>query len=250
MEQQQTQRKVLTPEDQQARIKFFMKKKGLSHLQEKVVDNLAKLELQMEKDGVTEQDIRAGRATEKVFQLLDKLNASKIATEGVLGFAYNKAIESKEFDTFEEEFSKHRDKVEVKRASQEEIEKAKEKYFDNPTIENMSKYVGKGIDIKDDETDPSERRAFQQAEARKQELNEILGKINDEAIEKVAREEAHKMVAFKRLNEVSDQRRAELEAVNNDPRIKVQQTRVEHKDDEIITARAKVLAKEIYQEEV
>ena len=213
------QQQTLTPEQlnakQQQMIKYFMHKKGLSHLQEKVVDNLAKLEVAMENEGVTFDDIQAGRATENVFKHLENLNKSKVVVEGVLAHQFKKSHESGEFEQIEKESENYIIKEEKKQVEDKELTEALENYQSNPTSANQFEYFKK---VRGNLT-PEEKFAKEEAQ-RAARHNRALDEIKEKSIENVARAEAKKEFNHQRMITGENRFRAEKEEALADPRIK------------------------------
>jgi len=222
---QEAQQNVLTPEQAMARqkqkIDYFMKKKNLTHLQDKVLDKLAKLEMVMEKDGVSFEDLLRGRGTEDSLKLFDDLNKSKIVVEGVLAHQLVKSRDSGELQQIEKESEGYISKVERKQTSDKEIAEALEKYQNNPTRENELEYFKKS-------TLTREERLEAQEEQRIRETEESFKRIQEKVINDVARDEAHKKVQFLKIQREETSHQARIDEALNDPRIKKVPTKVEN----------------------
>jgi len=243
--QQQQQQEVLTPEQivakQQQLIKYFMHKKGLSHLQDKVVDNLAKLELAMENEGVSFEDIQAGRATENIFNLLENLNKSKVVVEGVLAHQFKKSHEAGEFEQIAKESENYIINEEKKQVEDKEVREAFENFQNNPTSANQFEYFKKARGNLTHE----ERFAKEEAQ-RKERHNRALDEVKQGVIENNARAEAIKEINRQRLISGEDQKHAEREEALGDKRIKKVIPHPTHALDVEIEARKQEIIKDEY----
>lgn len=219
METIQQQETVLTPEQMNARkqqkIQYYMKKKGLSHLQDRVINNLAKLELAMEEEGVTPEDIQAGRGTEKVFKALEDLNRSKIIVEGVLAHQLKKSSESGEFEQIEKESEGYISKEEKQQTADKEIAEALENYQNNPTPENQFEYFKKARGNLSPE-ERFEREDTERAEKHRRAIKEI----EDKAIENIAQAQARKLRDLQAMRSGKNSHSEAREEALNDPRLK------------------------------
>ncbi len=123
------------------RIDYYLKKKNLGHVKENLNTALAKLELQMEKDGVSWQDLQQQRATEEVLELAQQATKYQFIADAVLRRALNESAKNKEFEAFDKEYSSHRAIEQRTEETTKAYEEAKEKYKANPSKENAARMI-------------------------------------------------------------------------------------------------------------
>ena len=151
METKQVDPQAAQQEDFSKRLNFYLKKKNLTHVQENYLKSLAALEIAMEDDGVTYEDIAQNRGTEKVFNLAQEHYKHKMASDFVLRKAVTDSVKNKEWDTIETEFQSHRAGEQKTEETSKAYKEAQEQYKANPTPFNAAKMIkAKGISIEGD----------------------------------------------------------------------------------------------------
>ena len=123
------------------RIDFYLKKKNLGHVKDNLLNAIAKLELQMEKDGVTYQDLQQQRASEEVIELAQQATKYQYIADAVFRRAITESAKTKEFDTLEQEFQGHRAVEQKTEEDTKAYAEAQERYKVNPSHENFARMI-------------------------------------------------------------------------------------------------------------
>lgn len=139
METKQIDPQAAAQEEHGRRIDFYLKKKNLGHVKENLAKAIGDLELQMEKDGVTYQDLNQQRATEEVLRLAAEATKYQYVADAVLRRAVTESAKNKEFETLEQEFQGHRTAEINTEESSKAYAEAQEKYKFNPTPQNFKR---------------------------------------------------------------------------------------------------------------
>jgi hypothetical protein len=125
--------------------RWYLKKKGISHVADNLCEAIAKLELQMEDDNVSYEDLAAGRATEKVMELRDRTIKYQLAADSVVAKAIHESNKNNEWEELSKEIAQHDAEEQKQAINNEAYEKAKEQYAitgDHRAFEAMAKASG------------------------------------------------------------------------------------------------------------
>ena len=128
--------------EMERRTDYFLKKKGIYHVKEDMINKLAELEDVMEKEGVTIDALRQGIAPENVLKKAGELEVARIRARGVYGHAHKKALQRGELQNFEQEFKDYNDGIVRKEVSDKAKKEAFDKFLENPDDLNaVSEYM-------------------------------------------------------------------------------------------------------------
>jgi hypothetical protein len=214
--------------EHEKRIDFYLKKKNLGHIKTNLAKAIGDLELQMEKDGVTYQDLQQQRASEEVLELAQQAVKYQYVADAVLRRAVTESAKNKEFEDLEKEFQGHR-QAEIKTEEGEKAYKeAQERYKINPTPQNFKRmtdamgvspeFTTNGGTLSDKEkmraTEDAMREQYQkeaaEQEAEESQALEKLSKSKDPLERKYAEQEIQRNI--KRKEDAEDLALAEAEA--------------------------------------
>ena len=131
------------------RMEHFMQKKGLLHLKEQMVDNLAKFELAMEKEGVTFDQVRRGEVPEQIYNQFVDLERSRAVAVGSFNYNLKKALKTGELPKIDQEFNRYNKIEEAREKSAQRIAELKERQNNHPSKENLAEIIQETMRQKD-----------------------------------------------------------------------------------------------------
>lgn len=129
---------------------WYLKKKNISHVADNVLEAVAKLELQMEKDGVTYDDLARNRATEKVIELAQQAMKYQFVADNVIARTYDESNKNQEWEKLREELARDESRSAEVEKNSNAYKEAKERYAitgSHEDFERMVKAIGSDSDI-------------------------------------------------------------------------------------------------------
>lgn len=118
---------------------FYLKKHKIENVRDRLCESIAELEKAMQDEGVSYDDLKQGRATERVLDLAEQTAKYQIRFDNVSRRAVNQSHNSKEFETFKKEYEAHKAVEDKKTADAQGYKEAQERYKLNPSKENFTR---------------------------------------------------------------------------------------------------------------
>lgn len=198
--------------ENERRIDFFLKKKGIYHVKEDMINKLVELEDLMKQEGVSPQALRAGVAPENVLKKAEQLEVARIRARGVFGHNHWKAYQRGELENFEEEFKHYRDGEVKREVNTKELTESFNNFLDEPdNIQKASEYMRKKTMP---EATLEEHLAVERLK-RQEQSKFALERMKEKQFRQAVEEEKHRQ---KTINDAQALRNRESEDVLNDIR--------------------------------